>query len=81
MNYAKTIKIVPAKPRVIFPHLINLSRSSIADYLKDPKDPKEFFLDGAIGQVYFNAAHGVEAVGVYEQMAKSFDLNGDIDEG
>lgn len=78
MNYAKTIKIVPAKPRVIFPHLLNLSRSSIADYLKDPK---EFFLDGAIGQVYFNAAHGVEAAWVYEQMAKSFDLNGEIYEG
>lgn len=78
MNYAKTIKIVPAKPRVIFPHLINLSRSSIAAYLEDPK---EFSLDGAIGQVYFNAAHGVESVGIYEQMAKSFDLNGEIYEG
>lgn len=78
MNYAKTIKIVPAKPMLMFPHLLKLSRSSMAEYMQDPK---EFLLDGAIGQVYFNAAHGVEAVGVYEQMAKAFNLSGEIDEG
>lgn len=78
MKYAKTIKIVPAKPSVFFPHLLNLSRTCIAAYLEDKK---EFALDGTIGQVYFNAAHGVECVGVYQQMAASFDLNGEIYEG
>lgn len=78
MKYAKTIKIVPAKTHVFFPHLLNLSRTCISAYLEDQD---EFAMDGCIGQIYFNAAHGVEAVGVYEQMAKSFDLNGEIDEG
>ena len=78
MNYAKTIKIVPAKPRVIFPHLLNLSRSSMAWYMENKK---ERGLDGSVAQIYFNAAYGLESIGTYERMATAFNLSGEINEG
>lgn len=71
---ADTIKIVPAKAQVVSRHLVNLSRLCMADYMANPL---ENGLDGEIGAIYFRAAHGIEEIYMYEQMAECFCIYGD----
>lgn len=71
---ADTIKIVPAKAQVVSLHLVNLSRLCMADYMANPL---ENGLDGEIGAIYFRAAHGIEEIHMYEQMAECFCIYGD----
>ena len=71
---ADTINIVPAKAQVVSRHLVNLSRLCMADYMANPL---ENGLDGEIGAIYFRAAHGIEEIHMYEQMAECFCIYGD----
>jgi hypothetical protein len=71
---ADTIKIAQVKPRIVSRHLINLSRLCMADYVAKPL---ENGLDGEIGAIYFLAAHGIEEIHMYEQMAECFCIYGD----
>ena len=71
---ADTIKIVPAKAQVVSSHLVNLSRLCMADYVVKPL---ENGLDGEIGAIYFRAAHGIEEIHMYEQMAECFCIYGE----
>lgn len=53
------------KPRIIFPHLLDLSRLCAADYLK-VRHP----VDGLLAEIYFKAAYGLSEISLYEQMAR-----------
>ena len=46
----------------------------MADYVAKPL---ENGLDGEIGAIYFRAAHGIEEIHMYEQMAECFCIYGD----
>lgn len=62
------------KAKVYFPHLLNLSRECMKEYMENPK---ENGLDGVIGEIYFRAAYGLETVNMYETMNGAFDIHGD----
>ena len=74
LGIADTIKIAQVKPHIVSRHLINLSRLCMADYVAKPL---ENGLDGEIGAIYFRAAHGIEEIHMYEQMAECFCIYGD----
>lgn len=62
------------KAKVLFPHLLVLSREAAKAYLEDKENNE---LDGMVSEIYFRAAYGLEFVDMYEQMSKVFDIHGD----